>query len=67
LAFGLGLAFAVSLTLGLVLTSCGPKQKFCPDAGDGVCRPILDSGLIDTYVAPPAKDGATYIGEDGGT
>jgi hypothetical protein len=30
--------------VGLVASSsCGPQQKFCADAGDGICRPPPDA------------------------
>jgi hypothetical protein len=53
LAVALGLA--VVLGMGLTATSCGPKQKFCPDAGDGVCRPPPDAA-VDTGVDAPSVD-----------
>jgi len=65
--FALGFALGTVLALGVAATGCGPKQKFCPDAGDGVCRPIFDAAPKDTYEAPPMEMGAIYIGNDAGT
>ena len=34
------IACALAAAIWAVITplACGPQQKFCPDAGDGVCR-----------------------------
>ena len=41
------IACTLAAVMWLVTTplACGPQQKFCPDAGDGVCReptPVQD-------------------------
>ena len=67
LGVALGFALGTVLALGVTAAGCGPKQKFCADAGDGVCRPSFDAGPKDTYEAPPVDMGPIYIGNDGGT
>jgi hypothetical protein len=61
----LGLA-GVGFT-GLLVSSCGPQQKFCPDAGDGVCRPPPDAPVDMGIEAPPERDSSVFIGADSGT
>jgi hypothetical protein len=46
---------------------CGPQQKFCPDAGDGVCRPPPDAPIDTGIDAPVVEMGSMYIGNDSGT
>jgi hypothetical protein len=62
----LGLALFVGL-VGLVVSSCGPQQKFCPDAGDGVCRPPPDAPVDLGMEAPPMEMGSIFVGADSGT
>jgi len=54
LVVALGLALA--LGVGLAASSCGPQQKFCPDSGDGVCRPPQEASPIDN-AEPPMEAG----------
>ena len=61
-ALTLGLAVA----LGLAVSSCGPKQKFCPDAGDGVCTPPVDAPVVDMGPDVPVDMGSIYVGFDSG-
>jgi len=63
LAVALGLA--VVLGMGVAATSCGPKDKFCPDAGDGVCRPPPDAAPVDTGVDAPVDQCAIMVLGDG--
>jgi hypothetical protein len=67
LAVALGLA--VVLGMGLAASSCGPKQKFCPDAGDGVCRPPPDAAVDMGVDAPDeaACPNGIMIAGDGAT
>jgi hypothetical protein len=62
-------ALGLALALGLVASGCGPKQKFCPDAGDGVCRPPPDAPVVeDTGMeAPPMETGGVFVGPDAAT
>jgi hypothetical protein len=63
----LALALALFVTLGAVAGGCGPKQKFCPDAGDGVCPTPMDAKPpVDLYEAPSDK-GSIFVGADAGT
>jgi hypothetical protein len=57
------LGFAIAL--GAAAVGCGPKDKFCPDAGDGICRPIPEASAVDTYEAPPKDTGSIFVGADG--
>jgi hypothetical protein len=66
LGVALGLALGAVLALGVTAAGCGPKQKFCADAGDGVCHAPVDAGPKDTYEAPPMDMGSIYVGNDGG-
>ena len=63
----LAVALGLALAFGLAISSCGPKQKFCVDAGDGVCPTPIDAPVVDTYEAPAVEMGSTYIGADGGS
>jgi hypothetical protein len=48
-------ALAAAVVVGITAASCGPQQKFCPDSGDGVCRPVPDAA-VDTGVDLPAME-----------
>jgi hypothetical protein len=61
----LPLAVGLAVALGAASIGCGPKQKFCPDAGDGVCVPPVDAPVVDTYEAP-TDNGSIYVGADAG-
>ena len=63
-------ALGVVLAAGSAAIGCGPKQKFCADAGDGVCPTFVEaSAPVDTMDAATsdADAGATYIGLDAPT
>jgi hypothetical protein len=64
LAVALGLA--LSIAAGITATGCGPKERFCPDAGDGVCRPPPDAHIDMGIDAPVVEMGSMYIGMDAG-
>jgi hypothetical protein len=66
LGVALGFALGAVLALGVAAAGCGPKQKFCADAGDGICREPIDAGPKDTYEAPPVDMGPIYVGADAG-
>jgi hypothetical protein len=57
----------IAIALGAGAVGCGPKDKFCPDAGDGICRPIPEASVTDTYEAPAMEMGSIFIGADGGS
>lgn len=59
------MGLAAVLGLGLTASSCGPKQKFCPDAGDGVCRPPPDAAVDMGVDTGPQDMGSIIIGADG--
>jgi hypothetical protein len=63
LALGLGLLLA----LGAAAGGCGPQEKFCPDSGDGVCRPPPDAHVSDVADTPPMEMGSIFVGADAGT
>jgi hypothetical protein len=50
---------AAALVIGMA-ASCGPQQKFCPDSGDGVCRPVPDAA-VDTGADLPAMEACSSI------
>jgi hypothetical protein len=56
----------IAIALGAAAVGCGPQNKFCPDAGDGICRPIPEASATDTYEAPAMEMGSIFIGADGG-
>jgi hypothetical protein len=61
-------ALGLALALGLAVSSCGPKEKFCPDAGDGVCPIPIDAPVVDMGMeAPPMEMGSIFVGADAGT
>jgi hypothetical protein len=64
-------ALGLAVGLGLVASSCGPKQKFCPDAGDGVCRSppdaTVDMGVDTTSADTPPADMSVFVTSDSGT
>jgi hypothetical protein len=43
-------ALGLSVAFGVVASSCGPKEKFCPNTQDGVCVPPMDASTVDTGV-----------------
>jgi hypothetical protein len=57
------LGFAIAV--GAAAVGCGPKDKFCPDAGDGVCRPPPDAAPVDTGVDAPVDQCAIMVLGDG--
>jgi hypothetical protein len=63
------LAAALGLAVAMVFlaSACGPQQKFCPDAGDGVCRPVPEAAVDMGIEAPPERDGSIFVGADSGT
>ena len=66
LASALTVILGVAIALGAAAVGCGPKNKFCPDAGDGICHPIPEASAADTYEAPPKETGSIYVGADAG-
>ena len=64
LASALTVILGIAIALGAAV-DCGPKDKFCPDAGDGICRPIPEASVPDIYEAPPTDMGSIFIGADG--
>jgi hypothetical protein len=66
LASVLTVALGIAIAFGAAAVGCGPKNKFCPDAGDGICRPIPEASVPDTYEAPMDM-GSIYIGADAGS
>jgi hypothetical protein len=62
----LTVAVGIAIALGAAAVGCGPKNRFCPDAGDGICRPIPEASAPDTYEAPPTEMGSIFIGADAG-
>jgi hypothetical protein len=48
LASVLTLAVGFAVALGAAAAGCGPKEKFCPDASDGVCVPPMDAPVVDS-------------------
>ncbi len=67
LASALTVILGFAIALGAAAVGCGPKDKFCPDAGDGICRPIPEASVPDTYEAPPKDMGSIFVGADGAT
>jgi hypothetical protein len=60
----------LTFALGCLAAGCGPKQKFCADAGNFVCEAPYDAGPVDSADAPEdtGLDGGTiYIGGDAST
>ena len=53
----------LAVTVGLAVSSCGPKEKFCPNTPDGVCVPPMDASVVDMGVEQGPKD-ALFIGAD---
>ena len=53
----------LAVTVGLAVSSCGPKEKFCPNTPDGVCQPPMDASVVDMGVEAGPKD-ALFIGAD---
>jgi hypothetical protein len=62
-------AVLLVLAAGFGAVGCGPQQKFCPDASDGVCvAPMEAAAPADaTDANPDADSGAIYIGVDAPT
>jgi hypothetical protein len=58
------LAAGLALAVGAASVGCGPKQKFCPDAGDGVCVAPVDAPPRADIMEAPEDKGSTYIGAD---
>jgi hypothetical protein len=65
---GLSVALVVMLSLGAMAVGCGPQEKFCVDASDYVCVPLVEaSAPVDAADAgdDSGLDGAPiYIGGD---
>jgi hypothetical protein len=40
---GLAVALVVTFALGAMAVGCGPQEKFCVDASDYVCVPLVEA------------------------
>ena len=68
LASALTLASGLAVAISVAAVGCGPKQKFCPDAGDGVCVVPMDAPVVDLADAPSdAPQESIYVGNDAAT